>query len=105
MLRWKSVSTRGSTRIKATRLGSHKNLPHKEEVERLKSLIDIPAGSDNRLMLVALDADTYGDDLVWEVSRGGADFPHIYHRPMLLSEVVWARPMPLLDGRHVLDLT
>ena len=57
------------------------------------------------LMLAALDADGYGDDLVWEVSRGGEDFPHIYNRPLLRSEVVWARPMPILDRRHVLDLT
>lgn len=57
------------------------------------------------LMLAALDTDSYGDDLVWEVSRGGATFPHIYNRPMLRSEVVWARPMPLVDGRHVLDVS
>lgn len=56
------------------------------------------------LMLVALEAATYGDDLVWEVSRGGAKFPHIYHRPLLRSEIVWARAIPLIDGRHVLDL-
>ena len=57
------------------------------------------------LMLAALDAGSYGDDLVWEVSRGGEDFPHIYNRPLLRAEVVWARPMPILDGRHVLDLS
>lgn len=57
------------------------------------------------LMLVALEGDTYGSDLVWEVSRGGEDFPHIYNRPLLRSEVIWARAMPIVDGRHVLDLT
>ena len=62
------------------------------------------AGAEG-LMLVALDSATYGDDLVWEVSRGGQEFPHIYNRPLALAEVVWARPMPLLHGRHVLDLT
>lgn len=62
------------------------------------------AGVDG-LMLAALNPDTYGDDLVWEPSRGGQDFPHIYRRPLLRSEVVWVRPMPVMDGRHVLDLT
>lgn len=62
------------------------------------------AGVDG-LMLAALDADTFGDDLVWEVSRGGAKFPHIYNRPLLRSEIVWVRPMPLVGGQHVLDLT
>ena len=57
------------------------------------------------LILVALDTATYGADLVWEPSRGGQDFPHIYARPLLLSELVWVRPIPLVDGRHVLDLT
>lgn len=62
------------------------------------------AGAEG-LILAALDSATYGDDLVWEVSRGGAKFPHIYNRPLLRSEVVWARPMPLVDGRHVLDVS
>lgn len=62
------------------------------------------AGIDG-LMLAALDADQYGDDLKWEVSRGGEDFPHIYNRPLLMSEVIWARPMPIVDGRHQLDLS
>lgn len=57
------------------------------------------------LVLVALDAATYGDDLVWEVSRGGAEFPHIYNRPLLRTEVVWARAMPLVAGRHALDFS
>ena len=57
------------------------------------------------LMLVALEGDSFGDDLVWEVSRGGAQFPHIYNRPLLRSEVIWVRPMPILNGQHVLDLT
>ncbi|MFQ3182933.1 MAG: hypothetical protein ACI9RO_001145 [Alteromonas macleodii] len=52
------------------------------------------------LMLIALDEATYGSDLVWEAARGGQDFPHIYGRPLLRSELVWARPMPLVDGRH-----
>ena len=62
------------------------------------------AGQDG-LMLAALNSDTYGDDLVWEVSRGAAKFPHIYNRPLLRSEVIWARPMPVVDGRHVLDMS
>ena len=61
-------------------------------------------GTEN-LVLIALDAATYGSDLIWEASRGGQDFPHIYGRPLLRSEMVWARPIPLVDGRHAPDLT
>ncbi|MEV4792364.1 DUF952 domain-containing protein [Asanoa sp. NPDC049475] len=41
------------------------------------------------LTLLAVDADVLGDDLRWEVSRGGALFPHLY-APMPLTAVVAA---------------
>ena len=56
------------------------------------------AGQDN-LFLIAVDADALGDVLKWEVSRGGAEFPHLY-REMALSDVHWAQPLPLVDGVH-----
>lgn len=42
------------------------------------------------LWLLALDADALGPALRWEVSRGGAEFPHLY-RAMQAADVVWAR--------------
>ncbi len=30
------------------------------------------------LLLLAFNAEDFGDDLRWEVSRGGALFPHLY---------------------------
>ncbi|WP_112321994.1 DUF952 domain-containing protein [Oceanibium sediminis] len=50
------------------------------------------------LMLLALDADTL-TPLKWEVSRGGEEFPHLY-RALTTADVVWSRPLPLVDGRH-----
>ena len=53
------------------------------------------------LTLAAIDAEALGDDLRWELSRGGAHFPHLY-RALPMSAVVWSRPLPLgSDGRHV----
>ncbi len=49
------------------------------------------------LFLLACDADAMGDDLKWEVSRGGALFPHLY-RKIRMTDVVWARPLPF-DGQ------
>ncbi len=49
------------------------------------------------LTLVACDADAMGDDLKWEVSRGGALFPHLY-RPICMSDVIWSRALPF-DGQ------
>ena len=57
------------------------------------------AGQDN-LMLIAVDAERLGDGLKWEVSRGGALFPHLY-APLDPASAVWVRPLPLgEDGKH-----
>lgn len=55
------------------------------------------------LVLIALDAGALGEKLVWEPSRGGQLFPHLY-RPFLTSETLWARPLTMrADGSHNFD--
>lgn len=78
---------------------------HASTAEQAQETADKHFAGVEGLMLAALDSENYGDDLVWEVSRGGAKFPHIYNRPLTRAEVVRVSPMPILDGRHVLDLT
>ena len=51
------------------------------------------------LFLLALDAEKLGDALKWEPSRGGALFPHLYG-PLCLDDVLWAVPLPLVNGAH-----
>jgi uncharacterized protein (DUF952 family) len=52
------------------------------------------------LVVVAVDADRLGDALRWEVSRGGALFPHLY-RALAASEAIWVKDLPMLtDGSH-----
>lgn len=51
------------------------------------------------LHLVWAEADDLGDALKWEVSRGGAKFPHLY-RDWQLSEVAGNAPLPLVEGAH-----
>lgn len=53
----------------------------------------------NDLLLIAVDAGKLGDALKWEVSRGGALFPHLY-APLALDAVIRVSPLPLRDGRH-----
>ncbi|MGI9365974.1 MAG: DUF952 domain-containing protein [Rhizobiaceae bacterium] len=61
------------------------------------------ANQDN-LLLVAVIVEKLGNNLKWEVSRGGGLFPHLYDT-LDLSAVKWARPMPLLEnGIHHLPL-
>ncbi|MFW8593376.1 DUF952 domain-containing protein [Cribrihabitans neustonicus] len=57
------------------------------------------AGAEG-LVLLACDAEAMGDDLRWEVSRNDALFPHLY-RKLRMTDVLWAKPLPLADGRHV----
>ena len=53
------------------------------------------------LVLLEVDADTLGDTLKWEPSRGGALFPHLY-APLDVKHVRRADPLPLgADDRHV----
>ncbi|CAN7319506.1 DUF952 domain-containing protein [Mesorhizobium sp. LjNodule214] len=54
------------------------------------------------LLLIAIDDSRLNDALKYEVSRGGALFPHLY-APLDLEAVIWVRPLPLgTDGLHQL---
>lgn len=56
------------------------------------------------LLLVAVDDAPFGDTLRYEISRGGALFPHLYAE-LSVAAVAWVRPMPLgVDGVHLLPL-
>jgi uncharacterized protein (DUF952 family) len=57
------------------------------------------AGQDG-LVLVAFEADDFGDSLKWEASRGGDLFPHVYG-VLAVSLVRWVKPMPLGAEGHV----
>ncbi len=52
------------------------------------------------LLLVAVDERRLGEALLYEPSRGGQLFPHLYG-PLPLEAVAWVRPLPLgADGAH-----
>lgn len=50
------------------------------------------------LVLLAVDADKLAP-LEWEPARAGVLFPHLY-RNLTLADVVWCKPLPLVDGAH-----
>jgi uncharacterized protein (DUF952 family) len=53
------------------------------------------------LLLAAVEAEALGAALKWEVSRGGALFPHLY-AGLPLDRVLWIKPLPLgLNGSHL----
>ena len=52
------------------------------------------------LVLVAVDAAGLGPALKYEISRGGALFPHLYG-PLDPATVLWVKPLPLdAEGNH-----
>ena len=60
------------------------------------------AGQDDLVLLAVRSADL-GDDLVWEASRGGQMFPHLYNRPLPSSAIAWSAPMSVAaDGSCVI---
>ncbi len=55
---------------------------------------------ESDLVLVACDTAALGPDLRWDVSRGGALFPHLY-RALRLDDVVWDKSLPLGASGHI----
>jgi uncharacterized protein (DUF952 family) len=54
------------------------------------------------LLLISVDAEALGNDLRWEVSRGGALFPHLYS-PLPLFAVRRVERLPLgPNGEHAI---
>jgi len=56
------------------------------------------AGEDG-LVIMACETGTLGAELKWEVSRGGALFPHLY-RKLTVEDIIWEDELPLIDGTH-----
>ena len=56
------------------------------------------AGEEN-LMLLAVEADKLAP-LKWEPARGNVLFPHLY-RKLRMTDVVWFKPLPLVNGTHL----
>lgn len=53
------------------------------------------------LLLIAVDDGAFGDAMRYEVSRGGALFPHLY-AALPVSAALWVKELPLgPDGGHV----
>ena len=55
--------------------------------------------NETNLFLLAYEADAL-PDLKWEVSRGGALFPHLY-APLRFDQLRWHCALPLEDGCHI----
>ncbi len=74
---------------------------HFSDADQAEETVAKHFAGQSDLLLVAVETDTLGEDLKWEVSRGGALFPHLYSS-MQVNSAVWVKELPLgEDGRHV----
>ena len=51
------------------------------------------------LLIVAVEAESLGEQIKWEPSRGGDLFPHLYDY-LHFSSVVWEEDLPLGEAGH-----
>ncbi len=73
---------------------------HLSTAEQVKETATKYFAGRTDLLLVAVDAAALGEALKWEISRGGALFPHLY-APLPFEKIARVDPLPLGgDGRH-----
>lgn len=94
---WAELRSSGSTR--GAPIDIQDGYVHFSTVEQVQETADKHFAGVDGLFLLCCDTDDFGDDLKWEVSRGGAEFPHLY-RDLKLADVRWAQPLPMVKGRH-----
>ncbi|MEG3179952.1 DUF952 domain-containing protein [Sphingomonas sp. LT1P40] len=65
---------------------------HMSTADQLTETVDKHFAGQDNLWVAAVDLEALGDAIKWEVSRGGAEFPHIY-AVLPLSAVIAYSPL------------
>ncbi|MDO3434711.1 DUF952 domain-containing protein [Rhizobium sp. CBN3] len=74
---------------------------HFSTVDQVKQTAALHFAGQPGLVLVAVDASGFGDKLLFEPSRGGDLFPHLY-ADLPLAAVLWEAQLPLDEnGVHI----
>ncbi len=58
---------------------------HLSRAAQLKATLEKHFAGEDGLLLVAVNAGGFGPELIWETSRGGEGFPHLYGSLKLTS--------------------
>lgn len=72
---------------------------HFSGAETVAKTAELYFADTDGLVLCAVEADGL-EPLKWESSSRGALFPHLF-RNIRLSDIVWTKPLPLVDGVHL----
>ena len=72
---------------------------HFSTADQLAETLRLHFAGQAGLVLLAVRSKDLGSDLVWEPSRGGALFPHLYGGPLKASAIAWEAPLSVAaDG-------
>lgn len=82
---WAEVRSAGETRGAPVDLAD--GFIHFSTAEQLRETAEKHFAGAGDLVLVAVETEPLGEALKWEISRGGARFPHLY-RPLQMGDVV-----------------
>ncbi len=66
---------------------------HFSTAAQLSETLRLHFAGQSGLVLAAIRTADLGQGLVWEPSRGGQLFPHLYGGPLSLSAVAWEAPI------------
>lgn len=73
---------------------------HMSTHAQLTETVDRHFAGQSDLWVAAVDLDALGDAVKWEVSRGGAEFPHLYGQ-LTLETVIAYSPLEREDDGNV----
>ena len=72
---------------------------HFSTADQLRETLRLHFAGQDDLVLLAIRTADLGDALVWEPSRGGAVFPHLYGGSLPTSSIAWEAPLSVAtDG-------
>jgi uncharacterized protein (DUF952 family) len=78
---------------------------HLSTAAQLTGTVDKHFAGQDDLWLAEVDLDALGDDIRWEPSRGGEDFPHLYGDLRLDCVVAYSPLQRAPDGSVRLPVT
>ena len=77
---------------------------HLSSADQMEGTLAEHFAGQKHLVLLAVDTASLGERLRWELSRGGAFFPHLYGA-LDFDALIWEEPLELgADGRHRLPM-
>jgi uncharacterized protein (DUF952 family) len=95
--------SRGATSFAGMPIDAADGYMHFSTAAQLPETLRLHFAGQSGLVLLAVRSADLGANLVWEPSRGGALFPHLYGGPLAISAIAWEAPLSVAaDGSCIL---